>query len=47
MNIYPNSLTSTVPVSVKIPMVLKNDRQVFRACIKTCNRLDKENVTVA
>lgn len=34
-------------MSVKIPMVLKNDRQVFQACIKTCNRLDKENVTVA
>jgi hypothetical protein len=41
---YPNSLTSTVPVSVKIPMVLKNDRQSIQACIKTCNRLDKENV---
>lgn len=45
-NTYPNSLTSTVPLSVKIPMVLKNDRQVFQACIKTCNRLDKENATV-
>ena len=43
---YPNSLTSTVPVSVKIPMVLKNDRQAIQACIKTCNRLDKENVTM-
>jgi hypothetical protein len=43
---YPNSLTSTVPMSVKIPMVLKNDRQSVQACIKTCNRLDKENVTI-
>jgi hypothetical protein len=43
---YPNSLTSTVPLSVKIPMVLKNDRQAIQACIKTCNRLDKENVTL-
>ncbi|WP_371377153.1 lactate racemase domain-containing protein [Sporomusa aerivorans] len=43
---YPNALTSTVPTSVKMPMVLKNDKQVFQACIKTCNRLDKENVTL-
>jgi hypothetical protein len=35
-----------VPLSVKIPMVLKNDRQALQACIKTCNRLDKENVTI-
>ncbi|GAI90756.1 unnamed protein product, partial [marine sediment metagenome] len=41
---YPNSLTSTVPISVKIPMVLDNDRQVIQAGIKTCNRLDKHNV---
>jgi hypothetical protein len=41
---YPNSLTSTVPMSVKIPMVLKNDRQAIQAAIKTCNILDKSNV---
>ena len=41
---YPNSLTSTVPLTVKIPMVLKNDRQAIQACIKCSNRLDKENV---
>lgn len=41
---YPNSLTSTVPGSVKVPMVLKNDRQVFQACIKTCNVLDTARV---
>lgn len=41
---YPNSLTSTVPTSVKIPMVLKNDRQAIQAAIKTCNILDKANV---
>lgn len=34
---YPNSLTSTVPSTVKIPMVLKNDRQAIQAAIKTCN----------
>lgn len=34
---YPNCITSTVPLTVKIPMVLKNDLQVFQCCIKTCN----------
>lgn len=43
-NTYPNSLTSTVPTSVKIPMVLKNDRQAIQAAVKTCNILDKRNV---
>jgi hypothetical protein len=46
-NTYPNSLTSTVPVSVKIPMVLKNDRQAIQAAIKTCNILDKAHVRLA
>ena len=41
---YPNSLTSTVPLSVKIPMVLKNDKQGIQAAIKTCNILDKTKV---
>ena len=41
---YPNALTSTVPLTVKIPMFFKNDLQVFQACIKTCNILDKANV---
>lgn len=34
---YPNAITSTVPLTVKIPMVLKSDRQVIQGCIKTCN----------
>ncbi len=34
---YPNSLTSTVPLSVKIPMVLPSDRLAIQAAIKTCN----------
>jgi len=44
---YPNALTSTVPMSVKIPMVLKNDRQAIQAAIKTCNILDKKCVRLA
>jgi hypothetical protein len=46
-NTYPNSLTSTVPTSVKIPMVLKNDRQAIQAAIKTCNILKKAGVRLA
>jgi hypothetical protein len=41
---YPNALTSTVPLSVKIPMVLKSDKQSIQAAIKTGNILDKANV---
>lgn len=41
---YPNALTSTVPLSVKIPMVLKNDKQSIQAAIKTCNIFDKSKV---
>lgn len=41
---YPNSLTSTVPTSVKLPMVLRNDREAIQAAIKTCNIADKNDV---
>lgn len=41
---YPNSLTSTVPASVKLPMVLKNDREAIQAAIRTCNIADKRLV---
>lgn len=46
-NTYPNALTSTVPMSVKIPMVLKSDKQAIQAAIKTCNILDKTAVRLA
>ncbi|MFA6506990.1 MAG: lactate racemase domain-containing protein [Treponemataceae bacterium] len=46
-NTYPNALTSTVPMSVKVPMVLKNDKQAIQAAIKTCNILDKKEVRFA
>ena len=41
---YPNSLTSTVPTSVKLPMVLENDKEAIQAAIKTCNIADKNAV---
>lgn len=37
---YPNTLTSTFTNGVKIPMILKNDRQAIQAGIRTCNRAD-------
>ncbi|MDR1651250.1 MAG: DUF362 domain-containing protein [Synergistaceae bacterium] len=43
---YPNSLTSTVPLSVKIPMVLKNDRQCIQAAVKTCGAKDRNAVSL-
>lgn len=39
---YPNSLTSNVPVSVKIPMVLPTDRYCIQAAVKTCLLWDKK-----
>ncbi len=43
---YANSLTSTVADSIKVPMVLKNDRQVFQACIKCCNITNKKEARI-
>jgi hypothetical protein len=44
---YPNSLTSTVPSSVKIPMVLNSDRLAIQAAVKTCNIPDFRQVRLA
>lgn len=41
---YPNCLTSTITGSVKIPMVLDNDRLAIQAALKTCNRLNAEEI---
>jgi hypothetical protein len=41
---YPNSLTSTVPLTVKMPMVLADDRQAVQAAVKTCNIPDLDAV---
>lgn len=39
---YPNSLTSTVPGPVKLPMVLPNDRMALQAGILTCHAVGRE-----
>ncbi len=43
---YPNTLTSTLTNGVKIPMVLRNDRQALQACIRTCNIMDYRQARV-
>jgi hypothetical protein len=43
---YPNTLTSTFTNGVKIPMILKNDRQAIQACIRTCNQPDLSQARV-
>ncbi|QEK12910.1 DUF2088 domain-containing protein [Crassaminicella thermophila] len=41
---YPNSITSTVQESIKIPMILNNDKLAIAAAIKTCNIKDQTKV---
>lgn len=43
---YPNSLTCLVTGVIKIPMILKNDRECIQAAIKTCADIDYEKPTV-
>ena len=41
---YPNSLTSTVPDTVRLPMILKNDKQAIQAAVKTCNSATPDKI---
>ena len=41
---YPNALTSTNAMTVKIPLVLSNDRQAIQAAVKTCNAPNKDAI---
>ena len=41
---YLNAITSTEPNSIKLPMVVDNDRYVFKACAKTCGILNYEDI---
>ena len=40
---YPNSITSTALSFSKLPIVMKNDRDTIRLCVKSCTDIDKEN----
>lgn len=41
---YLNAITSTEPNSIKLPMVLDNDKYVLKACAKTCGILDHNKI---
>ena len=40
---YPNALTSTVFLPIKLAMVMKNDEMAIKGAIKTCNEIDNSN----
>ena len=40
---YPNSITSTALSFSKLPIVMKNDQDTIRLCVKSCTDIDKEN----
>jgi len=43
---YPNPLTSRVLMSVKIPMVMDNDKQAMKAAVKACFDIDYDDVRI-
>ena len=43
---YPNAITNTYVGEMKIPMIMRTDREVIQLCIKTCNEIDRENPRV-
>lgn len=43
---YPNALTSTVFLPVKLAMVLRDDEMAIKAAAKTCNGVSPENLRV-
>ena len=43
---YTNCMTSTVIKSAMVPCVLSTDKEAIQFCIRTCNRIDKDNPRV-
>ena len=41
---YINAITSTEPNSVKMPLVLDNDKYVFKGCVKLCGALNLDDI---
>ena len=37
---YPNAITSTVLLEVKVPLTVEYDRLAVQVCLKTCNNID-------
>lgn len=40
---YTNCMTSTVVKSAMVPCVMSTDREAIQFCLRTCNRVDREN----
>ena len=45
-SMYPNAITCTVLGGVRIPIVLRNDKECIQCCIKSCNEINKANPRV-
>ena len=43
---YTNCMTSTVIKSAMVPCVMSTDKEAIQFCIRTCNRIDRENPRV-
>ncbi len=43
---YTNCMTSTVIKSAMVPCVLSTDKEAIQFCIRTCNRIDRDNPKV-
>ena len=43
---YTNCMTSTVIKSAMVPCVLSTDKEAIQFCIRTCNRIDRQNPRV-
>lgn len=43
---YPNSITSRVLATSKLPMVMDNDREAVQVCLRCCSDIDPENPRV-
>ena len=40
---YTNCMTSTVVKSAMVPCVMSTDKEAIQFCLRTCNRVDKQN----
>ena len=40
---YTNCMTSTVVKSAMVPCVMSTDREAIQFCLRTCNRVDRDN----
>lgn len=41
---YPNCITSTVLASARIPCIVASDKEAIQLCIRTCNKIDQNQV---